>query len=204
MRLGKRTIVAVLLVVVLLAANICRPDTALADSPMRCQNLDDQKPITIDAVPARQRARARFLLEQAASIAARRGTAGQPVLIRLKSNDPGVVSLVAWVRDPAGGAVVLILYTSSLDQMHSLVDGSPFFVKSRNEPVFKGAHSEETGFSYQFYDRTNDHIHLSDSMIRTARSGKADRTSYRQTIMTGYSYGGLPTACRASGGTGAE
>ena len=100
MRFGKRTIVAVLLVAVLLAAvllaaNICRPDTASADSPMRCQNLDDQEPITIDAVPARQRARARFLLEQAASIAARRGTAGLPVLIRLKSNDPGVVSLVA-------------------------------------------------------------------------------------------------------------
>lgn len=198
-RSGKRSAL-----VAVLAANAGLSGAAFADTPIRCRSLDDQEPITIDAVPIRQRPIARFLQEQAATIAARRGAAGSPVLVRLKSNDPSVVTLVAWVRDPAGGAAVLILHTSGLDQTHSLVNGPLRFVAQQNEPVFRRPHSEITGFSYQFFDQADHHIHMSDEMVRIAPPGKAVRTSYQQKISTGYSYGGLPKPCRASGEPEAE
>ncbi|SFL05092.1 hypothetical protein SAMN04488125_1088 [Methylorubrum salsuginis] len=191
-RLVKRAVLAVLL-----AVSSSMPVAALADTPIRCLRLDDQEPIAIDNLPVKQRAAARFIQEQATLIAKKRGVAGPAVLIRLKGNDPDNPILVSWVRDPAGGAAALILQTGRFGEMHSLVDGSPIFVRSRNEPVFRPPSMEETGFSYQFFDRTTYHIHLSDVMIRTTSSEKLVRTSYRQTISTGFSYGGLPATCQA-------
>jgi hypothetical protein len=171
---------------------------ALADTPQTCIRFQSLPMLALDALPANDRDMAQDIRRQAARIAKGRGVEREPILSRLKSNNPKSSYLLAYVPSGEGRIAVLVVHSLLQGDTHSLVDLPDAFVFGMNEPEWLGAKTR-TGFSYIFYGADKHFVHIVDTETSLEKKSRP-RTmqQFHQWTDTGYSNSGAYQRCVGS------
>jgi hypothetical protein len=150
----------------------------------------------VDTLRPSEKEPAEAIMHQVGQVAKRLGENRDPVLSRLKSNNPNASYLVAYVPADDGRVTAFFVHSSLTGETHSLVDLPNLFAVDVHEIPYV-PNERTTGFTYRFYDRDKYVVEVGDTETRLigGRALAHKKVRFNQRMETGYSYGGLSLSC---------